>query len=69
MLLVVACSKGARVATAWIKLKKDYLAEGLADTLDVIPIAAFNGASQRPSEKARAAFSHYLGVCLSAVIC
>ena len=50
MLLVVACSKGARVATAWIKLKKDYLAEGLADTLDVIPIAAFNGASQRPSE-------------------
>ena len=36
---------GARVATAWIKLKKDYLAEGLADTLDVVPIAAFNGAS------------------------
>lgn len=35
---------GARVATAWIKLKRDYLAEGLADTLDVIPIAAFNGA-------------------------
>jgi DNA ligase-1 len=41
---------GARVATAWIKLKKDYLAEGLADTLDVVPIAAFNGAPIGASE-------------------
>jgi DNA ligase 1 len=38
---------GARVATAWIKLKKDYLADGLADTLDVVPIAAFNGVGRK----------------------
>ena len=30
-----------RCETAWIKLKKDYLADGLADTLDLVPIAAW----------------------------
>jgi hypothetical protein len=38
---------GARVATAWIKLKKDYLAEGLADTIDVVPIAVCNQSLSR----------------------
>ena len=39
---------GARVATAWIKLKKDYLAEGLADTIDVVPIAVCSQFLSRP---------------------
>ena len=36
-----------RCETSWIKLKKDYLAEGLADTLDLVPIAAWHGSGRK----------------------
>ena len=36
-----------RCETAWIKLKKDYLADGLADTIDVVPIAAWHGSGRK----------------------
>jgi hypothetical protein len=36
-----------RCETAWIKLKKDYLADGLADTLDLVPIAAWHGSGRK----------------------
>ena len=37
-----------RSENAWIKLKKDYLAaEGLCDTLDLVPIAAWRGSGRK----------------------
>eukprot|EP01047_Picozoa_sp_COSAG01_P049571 COSAG01_NODE_4927_length_4613_cov_1.410671_5_plen_269_part_00 len=37
-----------RSETSWIKLKRDYLAaEGMGDTLDVVPIAAWRGSGRK----------------------
>lgn len=40
---VYTCS---RRSWEWVKLKKDYI-NGLGDTLDVVPIAAFHGVGKR----------------------
>jgi ATP-dependent DNA ligase len=37
-----------RSETSWIKLKRDYLRqEGMGDTLDVVPIAAWRGSGRK----------------------